>query len=375
MIQIPRFNFKRVLVVITLVVWLQMLYSVSLKYQMVVSLVEKMPRSIDSHYDEPFIVLRSNGDFESFRIERQTPRKVVLPDKARQDAGKTVLILCILHGDHSFGSGRNFSSFLQMIAAFEYPMYQLSLGFLMSDYEDLQSSIPILDQFVRDNNLAAGAIYLQPQEETSSREMRQRDDIQRERRSLLAQLRNRLLLSTLRHEDAVLWIDSDIVEIQSDALKQFVRSGLDIVTPFCRFGTKGMESYDGNAWVGRRKRPSEEQWKQIKEGTTSDFVPNGDGAEMVVHWIDKDDKVVELDSVGGTVLYVRADVHRNGVNFPPFYLIGSDWDAKYGGYDGIETEGLCYIARTIGYRCWAMPHITVSHTYWQETPKHPRKSD
>ena len=28
--------------------------------------------------------------------------------------------------------------------------------------------------------------------------------------------------------------------------------------------------------------------------------------------------LVELDAVGGTVLFIRADVHRDGLVFPPF---------------------------------------------------------
>ena len=54
---------------------------------------------------------------------------------------------------------------------------------------------------------------------------------------------------------------------------------------------------------------------------------------------------VPLDSVGGTVLWVDANLHRDGVIFPPFYLIGSEWDRN--GYDGIETEGICYIAKAM----------------------------
>jgi hypothetical protein len=25
------------------------------------------------------------------------------------------------------------------------------------------------------------------------------------------------------------------------------------------------------------------------------------------------------------------------------------------GYDGIETEGICFTAKTLGYKCWGMP--------------------
>ncbi|KAI9190848.1 Anp1-domain-containing protein [Polychytrium aggregatum] len=319
---------------------------------------------------DPYITTRSTGTHNYIHLQRQSPVNNSSLNPYRDgDLDKNILILSNFHNSHSFGKNRTFTSYLQTIESIDYPRHLLSLGFLISDYEDYEAFIPEFEQFVRRHNLAAASLILYIREEPFSRKDRHRPDIQKSRRSFLAQLRNRLLMSTLRDEDGVLWIDSDIIEIQSDALKQFVRSGLDIITPFCRFGTDGMSNFDANAWVGKRTRPNEQQWKDIKDGRKTDFVPMHDGSEFVSDWINKEDRVAELDSVGGTVLYVRADVHRNGVNFPPFYLIGSDWDAKYGGYDGIETEGLCYIARTIGYRCWAMPHITVSHTAQQENPK------
>jgi hypothetical protein len=52
---------------------------------------------------------------------------------------------------------------------------------------------------------------------------------------------------------------------------------------------------------------------------------------------------VPLDSVGGCTTLVRADVHREGALFAPYYLIGASWEGD--GYDGVETEGGCAWAR------------------------------
>ena len=72
-----------------------------------------------------------------------------------------------------------------------------------------------------------------------------------------------------------------------------------------------------------------------------------------------DAEFVRLDSVGGTTLYIRADAIRQGVNFPVRHVIGSQWDCE--GFDGIETEGLCYMAEPLGYTCWAILDATVVH--------------
>jgi hypothetical protein len=63
--------------------------------------------------------------------------------------------------------------------------------------------------------------------------------------------------------------------------------------------------------------------------------------------------------VGGAVLFMRAEVVRRGVVFPTQFIVGGEWD--YEGYDGIETEGLCYIAQHLCYKCWGMPAMHATH--------------
>jgi hypothetical protein len=60
--------------------------------------------------------------------------------------------------------------------------------------------------------------------------------------------------------------------------------------------------------------------------------------------------VVELDGVGGAMLLVKADLHREGLMFPP---------APY--RRRIETEGLAMLARDMGHRAWGMPNLEVIH--------------
>jgi hypothetical protein len=62
---------------------------------------------------------------------------------------------------------------------------------------------------------------------------------------------------------------------------------------------------------------------------------------------------VPLDSVGGCTTLVRADVHREGALFAPYYLIGASW--KGDGYDGVESEGARAFARVRAFLlCAAM---------------------
>ena len=117
--------------------------------------------------------------------------------------------------------------------------------------------------------------------------------------------------------------------------------------------------YDRNAWKGPRVRPNATESAAIARGKL--FVPRGDnGTQFMSDLAQGTEEYVQLDSVGGSVLYVKADIHRQGVAFTTNYVIGSDWE--YEGYDGIESEGLCYVAKFLGYSCWGMVHERVYHS-------------
>lgn len=60
--------------------------------------------------------------------------------------------------------------------------------------------------------------------------------------------------------------------------------------------------------------------------------------------------LIELDAVGGTVLLIRAELHRQGLNFPAYPVEGL-----------IETEALSEVARKLGVRSWALPQLLVRH--------------
>ncbi|EEY53468.1 uncharacterized protein PITG_07124 [Phytophthora infestans T30-4] len=149
---------------------------------------------------------------------------------------------------------------------------------------------------------------------------------------MLARYRNYALLSTM------------------ESWHQHV-SDRDILEPMCVRKIRGQWlNYDKNAWVGHRK---------VRATDDKNFVPGPLNARSFHNLPDKSKTFVPLDSVGGTMLYVRADIHRQGVMFPVHYVIGSEWGRE--GYDGIETEGLCYSAHFLGYKCWGMPHDAIQH--------------
>jgi len=224
-----------------------------------------------------------------------------------------------------------------------YPHDLISLGFLESDssdttFADLQRRIPALcDEFRRARLWKKDFGYRIPPGVP-----RWEPAIQMERRTILAKSRNHLLFHALDDEAWVLWLDIDLVEYPPNIIEQLLATMKDVVQPHCVLEPGG-RTFDLNAWRDHGR----------------------------LHFDDLRDEgeLVELDAVGGTVLLVRADVHREGLIFPAFLYGGENPLARTGqqrGFEGarageIETEGLGLMAHDMGYRCWGMPHLEVIH--------------
>lgn len=162
--------------------------------------------------------------------------------------------------------------------------------------------------------------------------------IQLVRRNILARSRNQLLFRALTNQAWVLWLDVDVIEYPDDLLEILLGHELDILHPDC-VRTAGGKSYDQNAWT--------------------------DDGKLLMHDLRGSGKPVRIQSVGGTVLLVRADLHRDGLVFPPFRY-GLESSAirsvhPVWGKGEIETEGLAAMANDMGVQCWGLPDLQVKH--------------
>ena len=161
-------------------------------------------------------------------------------------------------------------------------------------------------------------------------------EIQVQRRTTLAKSRNQLLFRALEDEDWVLWLDVDVIEYPSDILEQLLATRKDIVQPNCVYEYGG-DSYDGNAWR--------------------------DHGKLHLHDLRSEGDVVALDSVGGTMLLVRADIHRDGLIFPAFRYGLANPKTRTDNYwlGEIETEGFGIMAADMELQCWGMPNLEIKH--------------
>uniref|UniRef100_A0AAV1VHS8 Uncharacterized protein n=1 Tax=Peronospora matthiolae TaxID=2874970 RepID=A0AAV1VHS8_9STRA len=300
-------------------------------------------------YHELFPQYGKNESGEHYRIENT--RVLAQPGNRETDS---VLIVCVFNDASSWGENRTIADFFELVGSFDYNKEKISITLLTSSNAEFLTIQKLFLTYIHEytrlsvilrNDFAQGGL---------TRSNRHRPSLQGSRRRMLARYRNYALLSTMQSwHQHVVWLDADTKLIPSYLLAKMVHSGLDILTPVCYVEVRGtLNNYDLNAWVGERTvRPPTH-----RHGT---YVPR----PLHVEFLDQIDKskgpFAPIDSVGGTMLYVRADVHRQGILFPVHYVIGSEWGRE--GYDGIETEGLCYTASFLGFKCWGMINETIVH--------------
>ncbi len=159
--------------------------------------------------------------------------------------------------------------------------------------------------------------------------------VQLMRRSVLAKSRNHLLFHALDDEDWVLWLDVDVIEYPPDIIERLLDTGKQIVHPHCVLDYGG-KTFDTNAWR--------------------------DHARVHMDALRHEGDLVKLDAdaVGGTMLLIRADIHRDGLVFPPFPHGRSSSSARPGRGE-LDTEGLGIMAKDMGHQCWGMPNLEIKH--------------
>lgn len=284
-----------------------------------------------------------------------------------------LLVLVLTQDERSWGknepdaSFRTLDSFIDLIGGTCYPLDRMSLGLLTSSQSDFGNMKSIVEKVeFRKSHI----IYHPGFGTTPGRSQRHAAATQRERRRSIARLRNYLMLRTLDSEEHVIWLDADVYWLPAGIIQKMIQQSImgpgtyswqtGIITARCVQADNS--NYDRNAWLGPRLEPSAAQLYQAHDSNA--FVPQPTQETNFMDQLVKgtrDDDLVPLDSVGGTILYMNSESIRQGLNFPTYYVVGTKWNSTEG-WDGIETEGVCYIAKTLGYGCyglggtWAVKH-------------------
>jgi glycosyltransferase involved in cell wall biosynthesis len=276
----------------------------------------------------------------------QGPQTAVEPAPGPASERPRVLVLTPVKDAAAF-----LPRYLENLRALDYPREAISLGLLEGDSRDttrelLQQVLPGLEAEYRRVTLAHRDFGLQlegPRWETG---------VQRRRRSVLARARNHLLSRALADEEWVLWLDVDVTDCPADLIQRLLGARKDIVVPHCATAAGG-PTYDLNTFVLHRRAGTLNWSRWLRDGILQP--PRGFGRTYLDEL--RGQGLVRVDSVGGTALLVRADLHRDGLTFPcfPYQQL-------------IETEGLAAMARDMGTACWALPDLEVLHPHHVPDP-------
>ncbi|KAI0883998.1 glycosyltransferase family 62 protein [Annulohypoxylon maeteangense] len=286
-----------------------------------------------------------------------------------------ILFLVLTRDGHSWSrdfrsTRRTVYDFIDMLVSTDLDLTRVSLGLMTSSREEFEATkkavMPLpfarVALFYREGD-GGGAASRIPYED------RHKAEYQRLRRGAIASARNYLMARSLQDESHVIWVDADIVEFSPGVIQKMIghaetRDDVGIVTAICVQTIT--PNYDKNAWTVNRQVP-------LLMG------PVGDGdldtaADKLVEtrtYLDElikgtsDDDLLPVDSVGGTILYIKASIVRQGINFPTSLVVGTTWSHE--GWVGIESEGICYMTSHLdgGGGCFVLggSHF-VRHADW-----------
>jgi Anp1 protein len=236
-------------------------------------------------------------------------------------------------------ASRTIDRYVQLIENLHWPKSRLSIGILESD--SIDGTPEAIHRVSERLETRADRVVLTKKDfgfRIPPDVPRWASAFQLARRAVLARSRNHLLFRALSDEDWVLWIDVDVSDYPPESIHRLLSYKRDIMHPHCVDRPNG-RSFDLNAWAAGGTRHLEDM--------RSDASP------------------VRLDSVGGTMLLVRADLHRDGLIFPAFrYGLESPAIRKnhpVWGKGEIETEGFAMMARDMGHQCWGLPDFEIVH--------------
>jgi hypothetical protein len=231
------------------------------------------------------------------------------------------------------------------IRALRYPRDKLSLALLEGDSVD--GTFERLKELARLHNTGFRRIEVIKRDfGTITPVPRWAPALQRSRRSNIARLRNELVKQALQDEDWVLWIDADIIAFPEDILSTLISIGARIVHPNA-VRVPGADSMDLNAWVSERPIPPAIMAASISDGL---YQPPKSFQRLYLSDLRYRD-IVPLNSVGGTMLLVDADLHRAGLLFPeqPYRFL-------------IETEAFGAAACDLGIVPVGLPNVEILHS-------------
>ncbi|KAI9279428.1 hypothetical protein BC943DRAFT_284069 [Umbelopsis sp. AD052] len=251
--------------------------------------------------------------------------------------------------------------YFELVDRLTYPKHLISLAFLVSDTTD--ETVDELQRHARElqsrwsNRYHSIRIFEKDFKFELTEEERHKYELQPKRRSFMARSRNYLLTAALTEEISwVLWLDVDVVDYPETILEDLQSVDEDIVVPNCLLqrGDGAFWGYDKNNW--QETPESLEKQKDLPEDFVllEGYYEFLTGRYLMVDMPTHNPPLtkVPLDGVGATFTLVKAQVHREGANFP-----------SYPFQHQVETEGFAKMAKAMGFSVYGLPSYIIEHIF------------
>ncbi|CAO3617406.1 unnamed protein product [Cunninghamella blakesleeana] len=245
--------------------------------------------------------------------------------------------------------------YFELVDQLDYPKDKITIAFLVSDTTDDTVAQLKQQQKKWKNKYHRFHIYEKDFRFELPEDQRHQFHLQPLRRSFMARSRNFLLSLALKQEHQwVLWLDVDVVQYSSTILKDLMSVDVDVIVPNCLRLTEdgSFWGYDKNNW--QETETSLDMQKELDHDYVllegyNEFVTNRYlMVDMPTH-LGQLNKI-PLDGVGATFTLVKADVHREGANFPAFTF-----------QHQVETEGFAKMAKAMGFGVYGLPGYLIYH--------------
>lgn len=280
------------------------------------------------------VTLPSSGSDRIYAVTYRAPRLFYYPWTKCTDTSQetrqrknSVLILTPMKN-----TANNLARYFDLLSSLSYPKNLISIGILVSDSND-GTLAAVRTYYDTDFGAKYSRVTLVQRNYTNLRvtyERRHDYYYQSYRRTIMAMSRNFLISMALDDEQWVLWLDADLEYYPEPLVQDLLNVHADVVAPNC-LSVQDADTYDRNFWQNTEK--SETLLSKLADNQLvfEGYSEATTGRKQLSDMINQDR--VQLNGVGGTVLLVRADLHRDGVLFP---------SVPYN--HCLETEGFAQIA-------------------------------
>ena len=308
------------------------------------SQMKKLPKDSHASHDCPAEYAMSERHGAQFRNLSMRHPRVMLEYNQQKQTPPIVILTPISN------VARQLPQYIANLCSLTYPHSQISIvlgedSSSDSTYDDALVALKLIKTYFRSVKL----FRLKRNENPWPYEYRHDEAYQRLRRAHLARSRNQLLSVGLQDEAWVLWLDADVRYIPPDLIQQLMSAQQGIVAAACMYikPSGQVDIYDRNTW-----RETEESRNFLRKHEDDFLMLEGYAPSMRLYLDDLrgGQRAVKVDGVGGCALLIKAEVHRDGLIFPPF-IFGNE----------IETEALARMATAMGYQPYGMPYVEVYH--------------